>query len=148
MVLILGLKFNWINDSQSNCFIIVRSPICAMRLIFFPWSFEPASVSRPFSRRLFFVLFCCCCCFFLSTILTISRTIFSFADYITIKSKLACPTNPPLPRLFPLRLPISYPWGSFDPCLCTQADETQPKFPRKVMAFSIVPSTAGYTKRE
>ena len=37
-VLILGLKFNWIHDSQSNCFI-VSSPICAMRPIFFSLEF-------------------------------------------------------------------------------------------------------------
>ena len=34
------------------------------------------------------------------------------------------PQSPP-PAFFPF-LPISYPWGSFDACLCTQADETQP----------------------
>ena len=120
--MILNLKFNWINDSQSNCFI-VRSPICAMRPIFFSLKF----LTR-LSFSTFFALFVFCfVLFFLSTILTISRTIFSFADYITMKSKLACPPNPPpFPRLFPLRLPISYPGGSFDACLCTQADEIQP----------------------
>ena len=34
------------------------------------------------------------------------------------------PPQFPPPAYFPI-LPISYPWGSFDACLCTQADETQ-----------------------
>ena len=96
-VLILGLKFNWIHDSQSNCFI-VSSPICAMRPIFFSLEFlTRLSFSTFFESFVFcFVLLFF---FFLSTILTISRTIFSFADYITMKSKLACLPNPPSPRL-------------------------------------------------
>ena len=51
--------------------------------------------------------------------------LFSFVDFITMKLKLACLPNPPPPPYFPF-LPISYPWGSFNACLCTQADETQP----------------------
>ena len=107
--MILGLKFNWINDSQSNCFI-VRSPICAMRPIFFSLKFlTRLSFSTFFAPFVF-----CFVLFFLSTILTISRTIFFFADYITMKSKLACPPNPrPLSPPISLAAPNLLPRGLF-----------------------------------
>ena len=78
--------------------------------LFSPWSFNPP-LPRPFS---FVCLFVC---------LWFSR-LFSFADFITMIDTRLPPQFPPPPAYFPF-LPISYPWGSFDACLCTQADETQ-----------------------
>ena len=69
-----------------------------MRPIFFLEVFNPPQFLDLF-RAICFLF--CFVVFFLSAILTISGTIFSFADYITMKSKLACLPNLPPSPIFP-----------------------------------------------
>ena len=113
---ILGLKLNRTYESWSNCFTSTERHAANFVLIFF---FSDSSFllevfnppfSRPFSRRLFVSLFVIFSTFFIR-----------WLDHYEIETSLP----PQCPFLFPF-LPISYPWGSFDACLCTQADETQP----------------------
>ena len=142
-------KFQALNSiGHTNRGRIVSLVGSAMRqiscsLFFFSDSFFLLEVfnppfSRPFSRRLF------------SVCLLFSR-LFSFADFITMKSKLAClPNVPPFfpfpPNLLSLglfrRLPVYT--GRWNPT--TNLPHLK-KVPGKVMAFYIIPTT-DYAKRE